>query len=134
MFRSEVDFDPTVDLPEGIEGAYFGFAKSVTLRKQYLNSDESFTATLMHFQRPKGRFDETALFAAAKKQPRHFVGRTVKAFDAKAEALSTEAYHAIHQTSKRADEIEYLREHWFNFVNQERDSRNSFGGIITRDT
>lgn len=134
VFRCDVDFDPTVDPVEVVEDAYFGDARGVTLRKQYRNSKETFTAPLMHFQRPTGRFDEPALFAAAEKQLRHFVSRTVKAFDAKQEALSNEAYHAINETSQRADEIEYLREHWFNFVKHERDSRNSFDGIMTRDT
>ncbi len=134
VFRCDVDFDPTVDPLEVVEDAYFGVAQSATLRKQYKNSKETFTAPLMHFQRPTGRFDEPALFAAAEKQLRHFVSRTVKAFDAKGEALTNEAYHAINRTNRRADEIEHLREHWFNFVKHERDSRNSFDGIMTRDT
>ena len=134
VFRCDVDFDPTVDPLEIIEDAYFGVAKDATLRKEYKNSKETFTAPLMHFQRPTGRFDEPALFAAAEKQLRHFVSRTGKAFDAKGEAFTNEAYRAVNQTSKRADDIEYLREHWFNFVKHERDSRNSFGGIMTRDT
>ncbi|MEH6519704.1 hypothetical protein [Sulfitobacter sp.] len=134
VFRCDVDFDPTVDPLEVVEDAYFGVAKSVTLGKQYQNSDGTFTAPLMHFQRPTGRFDEPALFAAAEKQLRHFVSRTEKALDAKAKALTNEAYQAINQTNKRTDKIEYLREHWFNFVEHERDSRNSFNGIMTRDT
>lgn len=73
VFRCDVDFDPTVDPLEVVEDAYFGVAKSVTLGKQYQNSDGTFTAPLMHFQRPTGRFDEPALFAAAEKQLRHFV-------------------------------------------------------------
>ncbi len=134
VFRCDVDFDPMVDPLEVVEEAYFGVAKSVTLGKQYQNSDGTFSAPLMHFQPPTGRFDEPALFAAAEKQLRHFVSRTEKAFEAKAKALTNEAYHAINQTNKRADEIEYLREHWFNFVEHERDSRNSLDGIMTRDT
>jgi|GEM_PF-1278775 len=134
VFRCDVDFDPTVDPLEVVEDAYFGVAQGATLRKQYRNAEGTFTAPLMHFQRPTGRFDEPALFAAAEKQLRHFVSRTAKAFDAKGESLTNEAYHAINQTSKRADDIEYLREHWYNFVKHERDSRNSFDGIMTRDT
>ncbi|OWY14569.1 hypothetical protein B6V72_04770 [Thioclava sp. F34-6] len=134
VFRCDVDFDPTIDPLEVIEEAYFGVARSVTLRKQYRNSNGTFTAPLLHFQRPTARFDEPALFSAAEKRLRHFVAQTAKAFDAAEEALSPEADMATQAASARADEIEHLRDHWFNFVKHERDSRNAFGGVMTRDT
>ncbi len=65
VFRCDVDFDPTVDPLDTVEDHYFGPSKSVSLRRQYRNSKETFTAPLMHFQRPTARFDEPALFAAA---------------------------------------------------------------------
>ena len=134
VFRCDVDFDPTIDPHEVIEDAYFGVARASSLRKHYRNSDGSFTAPLLHFQRPTARFDEPALFSAAAMRLRHFVWRTAKAFDAAGEVLSTEAQMATQAASARADEIEYLREHWFNFVKHERDSRNAFDGLMTRDT
>ncbi len=134
VFRCDVDFDPTIDPLEVIEEAYFSVARGSTLRKQYRNSEGTFTAPLLHFQRPTARFDEPALFSAAEKRLRHFVGRTAKAFEAAGEALSSEAYTAVQAASARADEIEHLRDHWFNFVKHERDSRNAFDGVMTRDT
>ncbi|MFD2740501.1 hypothetical protein ACFSUD_13015 [Sulfitobacter aestuarii] len=134
VFRCDVDFDPTIDPLEVIEDAYFCVARGATLRKQYRNSKGTFTAPLLHFQRPTARFDEPALFSAAEKRLRHFVGRTAKAFDAAGEALSPEAYMATQAASARADEIEHLRDQWFNFVKHERDSRNAFDGVMTRDT
>lgn len=134
VFRCDVDFDPTIDPLEVIEDAYFGVARDSSLRKHYRNSNGTFTAPLLHFQRPTARFDEPALFSAAEKRLCHFVGRTVKAFDAAGEALSPEAYTATQAASARADEIEHLRDHWFNLVKHERDSRNAFDGVMTRDT
>jgi hypothetical protein len=134
VFRCDVDFDPTIDPLEVIEEAYFGVARGSTLRKQYRNSEGTFTAPLLHFQRPTARFDEPALFSAAEKRLRHFVARTIKAVDAVGEEISPEADMATRSASARADEIEHLRDHWFNFVNHERDSRNAFDGVMTRDT
>lgn len=64
---------------------------------------------------------------------RHLVDRTIKTFFATRGALTNEAYQAINQSIKRADEIAYLRSHRFDFVKHKRDSRNSFDGIMTRD-
>ncbi len=99
VFRCDVDFDPTIDPLEIIEDAYFGVARGSTLRKQYRNSKGTLTAPLLYFQRPTARFDEPALFSAAEKRLRHFVGRTAKAFDAAGEALSPEAYMATQAAS-----------------------------------
>lgn len=134
VFRCDVDFDPTIDPLEVVEDAYFGVARGSTLRKQYRNSKGAFSAPLLHFQRPTARFDEPALFNAAQKRLRHFVGRVAKAFDAAEAPLTPEAFMAVQKASARADEIEHLRDHWFNFVKHERDSRNAFDGVMTRDT
>ncbi len=75
VFRCDVDFDPTIDPLEVVEEAYFGVARGSTLRKQYRNSKGTFTAPLLHFQRPTARFDEPALFNAAEMRLRHFVRR-----------------------------------------------------------
>lgn len=134
VFRCDVDFDPTIDPLEVVEDAYFGVAQGVTLRKHYRNSKGTFTAPLLHFQRPLARFDEPALFNAAEKRLRHFVGRVAKAFDAAETPFTPEALMAVQKAIQRADRIEHLRDHWFNFVKHERDSRNTFDGVMTRDT
>ena len=134
VFRCDVDFDPTVDPVRTIEDAYCSTESDTNLRKTYHQSQKSFTAPLLAFQRPTGRFDEPALFAAAEARLRLFVGRTSAAFIAKKAPLSPEAREAVDDALLRADRIEFIKEHWFNLVGQERDSRNSFDGIMTRDT
>ena len=134
VFRCDVDFDPTVDPLDVVEEHYFGSTQSVSVRKQYRNSDGTFTAPLMHFQRPTARFDEPALFASAIGKLHRFIYRTDKAFDAANLPLSPDAKKARSDATRRAGEIEFLRDKWFNFVKQERDGRGSFQGIMTRDT
>jgi hypothetical protein len=133
VFRCDVDFDPTIDPLEIVEEHYFGSTQSVNLRKQYRNSDGPFTAPLIHFQRPTARFDEPALFASAIGKLHRFIYRTDKAFDAANLPLSPDAKEARSDAERRAHEIEFLRDKWFNFVKQERDGRGSFQGIMTRD-
>lgn len=135
VFRCDVDFDPTVDPLTMIEESYFGPAASAAIRKTYTQADgTTFTAPRMAFQRPTGRFDEPALFAAAEARLRLFAGQTAKAFDAAEKPFTAEASKAVNDVSFRADQIEFLRDHWFNLVKHERDSSNSFDGIMTRDT
>lgn len=119
---------------EVVEEHYFGPTQSVSLRKQYRNSDGAFTAPLMHFQRPTARFDEPALFASAIGKLHRFIYRTDKAFDAANLPLSPDAKEARNNAIRRAGEIEFLRDNWFNFVKRERDGRGSFQGVMTRDT
>ena len=129
-----MDFDPTVDPVKAIEDAYCSQGSGDNLRRTYQQAQKRFSAPLMSFQRPTGRFDEPALFAAAESRLRLFAGRTAKAFDAKKAPLSAEAREAVDAALLRADQIEFLKEHWFNLVGKERDSRNSFDGIMTRET
>ncbi len=134
VVRCDVDFDPTVDPAEAVEHACFGADQHAALRKVYCTGSDSFTAPLMAFQRPTGRFDEPALLAAAESRLRLFAGRTAQAFDARDLPFSREAGDTMQNTIQRADNIEFLCTHWFNLVGRERDSRNSFDGIMTRDT
>lgn len=134
VFRCDVHFDPAVDPVETVERAYFGENQDAALRKVYSNSQKTFTAPLMAFQRPTGRFDERALFAAAESRLRLFAGRTAKALDAKDLPFTPEARDAVRSTTRRADNIEFLCAHRFNLVGKERDRRNSFDDIMTRDT
>lgn len=134
VYRCDVDFDPTVDPVEAVEEAYLAPDGPDHLRKTYHQTKESFTAPLLAFQRPTGRFDEPALFAAAEARLRLFSGRVAKAFDARNLPLSEEPRQAVNEVNLRADNIAYLKTHWFKLVGAERDSRNSFNGIMTRDT
>ncbi len=134
VFRCDVDFDPTVDPVRAIEDAYCSQGSGDNLRRTYQQAQKRFSAPLMSFQRPTGRFDEPALFAAAESRLRLFAGRTAKALDAKKAPLSAEAREAVDAALLRANQIEFLKEHWFNLVGKERDSRNSFDGIMTRET
>lgn len=134
VYRCDVDFDPTVDPVDAVEKAYLDPDGPDHLRKTYHQTKESFTAPLLAFQRPTGRFDEPALFAAAEARLRLFSGRVAKAFDARNLPLSEEARQAVNEVNLRADNIAYLKTHWFNLIGDERDSRNSFNGIMTRDT
>ncbi len=134
VFRCDADFDPKIDPLEVVEEHYLGSTQSVNLRKQYRNGDGAFTAPLMHFQRPTARFDEPALFASAIGKLHRLIYRTDKAFDAANLPRSPDAKKSRSDGERRATEIEFLRDKWFNFVKQERDGRGSFQGIVTRDT
>jgi hypothetical protein len=112
----------------------FGPTQCVSLRQQYRNSDGAFTAPQMHFQRPAARFDEPALFASAIGKCHRFIYRTDRAFDAANLPLSPDAKEARSDATRRAGEIAFPRDKWFNFVKQERDGRESFQGAMTRDT
>ena len=70
VFRLDVDFDPTVDPASYFDEAFVDASGAlINLRQLYTRkSGASFTAPLMSFQRPTGRFDERHFFAAAASQ------------------------------------------------------------------
>jgi hypothetical protein len=135
VFRADVDFDPRVDPVRFIEETFLGYGgRTPALRAGYEQSKKTFTAPLLAFQRPSGRFDEAALFAAAESVLRLFDQTTAKAY----ERAGTEPPEAVRQEMLTArvkswviNEIANL---FFNFPPNERDSRNTFNGIMTRDT
>jgi hypothetical protein len=134
VFYCDVDFDPTINPPEIFEETDGSSSNSVNLRKPYQNAKETFTAPLMHFQRATARYYEPALFAVATGKLHQFAARADKAFDAVDQPPRTDASQAMNDAKQRADEIEHLRDNWFNLVTQERHGRSSFEDIMTRDT
>lgn len=93
-----------------MEKDYSGPKQSVSLRKQYRNSDEVLLAPLMYFQRPRARFDEPAFFASAIGKLQCFVYRTDKASDAADLPLFSAAKTARNDAERLVDEIEFLRD------------------------
>ncbi len=135
VFRIDVDFDPTVDPVSCLEAAYLDPARqNLGLRKRYRQaSGVTFTAPLLSFQRPTGRFDEPALFSSAVSQLHLFAVKTEDALarsTAGADALSQQE---IDDARLKSDALELLGERYFNFGAAERASRNAFTGIMTRD-
>jgi hypothetical protein len=136
VFRVDVDFDPTVDPVRFISEAYLGEnGNEPALRENYIQkSGKEFTAPLMHFQRPSGRFDEAALFASAESQLRLFAEKVADATDRVPHSQTDAIEGAIHDAHEKADRISLLANKYFNFKESEKDSRNSFSGIMTKDT
>ena len=65
---------------------------------------------------------------------RPFAGRTARAFDPDKLPLSAEVREAVDAAVSRADRIEVPKERRFVLVGTERDRRNGFDGIMTRET
>ena len=136
VFRMDVDFDPTVDPVTFISKHYLSRSGNPpSLRKHYTQKGNAeFTAPLMHFQRPSGRYDEAALFASAESQLRLFAEKIADATSRDPSSQTDKIEWAIHDAHEKADEIALLANYYFNFRESERDSRNSFSGIMTKDT
>lgn len=136
VFRLDVDFDPTVDPVRFISDAYLGEnGNEPALRKSYTQkSGKKFTAPLMHFQRPSGRYEEAALFAFAESQLRLFAEKVADATDRVSHSQTDLTEWAIHDAHEKADQIALLANKYVNFQESARDSRNSFSGIMTKDT
>jgi hypothetical protein len=136
VFRVDADFDPTVDPVAFISETYLGEGgKTPSLRQNYTQKGGSeFTAPMMHFQRPSGRYDEPALFASAESQLRLFAEKIADATSRDPSSQTDQVEWAIHEAHEKADQIALLGDYYFNFRESERDSRNSFSGIMTRDT
>jgi hypothetical protein len=136
VFRVDTDFDPTVDPVAFISENYLGEGgKAPSLRQHYTQKGGAeFTAPMMHFQRPSGRYDEPALFASAESQLRLFAEKIANATSRDPLSQTDEVERAIHDAHEKADQIALLGDYYFNFRENERDSRNSFNGIMTRDT
>lgn len=135
VFRLDVDFDPTVDPATFFEEAFVmpnGTMKN--LRQIYQQgSGLSFTAPLMSFQRPTGRFAENYFFAAALSQldqakktiaDRALAG-TAAEIKAKADALA--------EIEMRMGRMSAVSKGYFDMPDCERDRRTPFTGIMTRD-
>jgi hypothetical protein len=88
----------------------------------------------MHFQRPSGRFDEAALFASAESHLRLFAEKVADATALNPLSHTDEIDWAIHDAHEKADKISLLANAYFNFKDSDKDSRNTFSGIMTRNT
>ncbi|WP_295045235.1 hypothetical protein [uncultured Paracoccus sp.] len=136
VFRIDVDFDPTVDPVSLLDALLFDQDKvGDSLYKVYRKTNgEAFISPRMSFQRPTGRFDEPALFASAVAQLRIFANRAVGALDASVAPVLPSTLQAIDEAYERADMLEMLWNYDFNFGAPEREGRNAFSGIMTRNT
>jgi hypothetical protein len=135
VFRLDVDFDPTVDPATFFEDTFVtptGDEKN--LRRQYeQKSGLTFTAPLMCFQRPTGRFAENHFFAAAHAQLSQ-AWRTV------AERMPTATPDEIAARDNVLAEIDgrmarmrAVSKGYFDIPASRRDRRTPFTGIMTRD-
>ncbi|WP_305250449.1 hypothetical protein [Pseudotabrizicola sp.] len=135
MFRIDVDFDPTVDPVTLVEESYIHPAgAAVNLRKSYeQKSGFHFTAPLMAFQRPTGRFEEHHLFAAAKHQLAIFCDQMEERMPSATQTQIQAKDAEIARIKYRIERINEIHERYFNVHNSERDHRMPFSGIMTRD-
>lgn len=136
VLRVDVDFDPHVDPVAYVKDIFLGSAgKAPALRAEYTQQGgHTFTAPLLSFQRPSGRYDEAALFAAAELHLALFATKAEDALNKPGATPSTQAQWAISEARIAADVIGRLGRDYFDFPFDERDGRNTFTGITTRDT
>ncbi len=135
VFRIDVDFDPNVDPVSFITEKYLDEGEGQPqLRKHYKQKGgEEFTAPLLHFQRPSGRYDEAALFASAESHLRLFAEKVADATALNPFSQTDAIEWAIHDAHEKANKISLLANKYFNFQENEKDSRNAFSGIMTRN-
>ncbi len=136
IYRIDVDFDPAVEPVRFVEEIFLGATGKIpALRKQYQQSKgRTFTAPLLTFQRPSGRFNEPALFASARSHLRHFVERAEEALSRNTDPVHPDVQNEISNARVHEDVLRIIADEYFNFPAEERDSRNAFTGIMTRDT
>ena len=136
VFRIDVDFDPTVDPVRFAEETFLGIGGTVpALRAQYRQaSGRVFTAPLLSFQRPSGRYDESALVASARSHLRLFVEKTREALARSPVPVPPNVQNEISIARVHEDVLRIVADKFFNFPASERDGRNAFAGIMTRDT
>lgn len=139
VFRIDANFDPQVDPAKFFEENYLDEDGAPNnIRKEYIRSSgERFTAPLLHFQRPSGRFDEPALFASAEGSWRVFSERLNKAYEdeiAHGFPLPTEVEEGLTHARQRRAVIDEIREGYFGFKDTNRDFRGSFQGMMVKPT
>lgn len=138
VFRIDANFDPRVDPAAFFEQAYLDpTGAPMNLRGSYpRTSGTTVTAPLMHFQRPSGRFDETAFFASAAGSWRVFSERLTKAWaDDLALGLAPpqDVQDKLDHAEDRRGLIDLVRNGWFGLDDVEQH-RGSFKGIVVRPT
>lgn len=136
VFRIDVDFDPRVDPAAFFESAYLDQAGEPTnLQTHYQQaSGWRFDMPSMHFQRPSGRLDEAAFFASCASQWQVFHDRLAKSIVAGGAPQVQAAASLVAQAKERIALIDEIRNGYFDLPANDRDIRNTFTGIMTRDT
>lgn len=139
VFRMDANFDPRVDPVQFFEENYISEDGELkNLRKEYVQkSGKTFTAPLLHFQRPSGRFDEAALFASAESQWRVFSSRVMKSYEADPNNITPipgSVQEKLQHSLERRQLLDEIRNGYFCFQETNRDFRGSFNGIMVKRT
>ncbi|WP_298558160.1 hypothetical protein [uncultured Aliiroseovarius sp.] len=139
VFRMDANFDPQLDPVQFFEENYISEDGELkNLRQEYVQkSGKTFTAPLLHFQRPSGRFDEAALFASAESQWRVFSSRVLKSFEADPNNITPipdGVQEKLQHSLERRQLLDEIRNGYFCFQETNRDCRGSFNGIMVKRT
>ena len=135
VFRLDVDFDPTVDPATLFDQTFVDPDRGLmNVRREYESaSGEPYTAPLMSFQRPTGRFDEHHLFAAAASQVALFRSKDLPRMAADTPEQQREKAEVDAETAARHDLIGTLHHGYFDLPESTDDRRAPHTGIMTRD-
>ena len=135
VFRLDVDFDPTVDPATLFDWTFVDPERGlVNVRRDYESvSGEPYTAPLMSFQRPTGRFDEHHFFAAAASQVALFRSKDLPRMPADTPEQQREKAEVDAETAARLDLIRTLHHGYFDLPESTDDRRAPHTGIMTRD-
>mgnify|MGYP000541203066 CR=1 FL=1 len=135
VYRIDIDFDPRVEPVALFRDAYLddqGIPKD--LRWEYTAGDgTTFTHPRFHFQRPTGRLDEHAFFAACLNHLgvfRETKGRRVVGIDKAARKVARDMLDA--QLEAEMDLIKTIYYGWFDLKKVEREHRASFSGVTVQ--
>jgi hypothetical protein len=139
VFRIDANFDPRIDPAAFIEKYYLDEQGQPTnLACAYSQkSGKTFTAPLLRFQRPSGRFDEAALFASAEGSWRVFSEKLKRAFEddlANGLQIPCDIQAQIEKANDRRRKIDDIRNRYFGFPDKNKDFRGSFQGIMVGPT
>lgn len=135
VFRLDVDFDPTVDPATFFEETFVTPAGDLkNLRQEYRQkSGLAFTAPLMSFQRPTGRFAENHFFAAAAAQLSQAMETVAERMPATTPAEIQARDAVLAEIDGRIARMGAVSRGYFDMPPSERDRRTPFTGIMTRD-
>ncbi|MAY33394.1 MAG: hypothetical protein CMM86_12410 [Rhodovulum sp.] len=135
VFRIDVDFDPTIEPVNYLLDTYYREPRWTMFHKRYTKADgTSFTAPLLDFQRPSGRYHEGPLFASAESHLRLFRLKTHEGFAHSGMPIDQATEDLLKEARNRELILGLIRKAYFNFPEAERDTRNAFSGIMTSDT
>ena len=135
VFRLDVDFDPVVDPATLFDRTFVDPERGlVNLRREHEGaSGEPYTAPLMSFQRPTGRFDEHHFFAAAASQVALFRSRDLPRMPTDTPEQQRERAEVDAETAARLALIRTLHHGYFDLPESTDDRRAPHTGIMTRD-